>query len=243
MNVYIAGVFGLEDLIEFLGGKGVQYQVVLNESFAGREAIRPGKAGVVVATVYGPDVVARLLTLWSDLEGNNFVRVGVTHLLNQRRWWFMAAPQALIGSPSVLALYKRLSGNELSPPDPGSLDWAKEGGLIPAVVQDAGTLEVLMLAYMSRESYEETLRTGRATYWSRSRGKLWRKGEESGNVQIVKEVRLDCDGDALLLFVEQQGGAACHDGYRSCFYRRLGRLETVGERVFDPAVVYGKNNG
>jgi phosphoribosyl-AMP cyclohydrolase len=113
--------------------------------------------------------------------------------------------------------------------------------LIPAIVQDWKTGEVLMVAYMNGESWAKTRETGKACFWSRSRKKLWLKGETSGNVQIVKEVFLDCDNDALLLKVEQIGGAACHTGYRSCFYRRVadGRLETVGERVFDPKEVYG----
>ena len=115
-------------------------------------------------------------------------------------------------------------------------------GLLPAIAQDVETGEVLMLAYMNRESYEETLRVGRAVYFSRSRGKLWRKGEESGNVQEVDSVYFDCDRDTLLLKVRQIGGAACHRGYRSCFYRRKTAegLEVVGERVFDPKEVYRK---
>jgi phosphoribosyl-AMP cyclohydrolase len=101
-----------------------------------------------------------------------------------------------------------------------------------------------MLAYMNREAYAETLRTGRVCYWSRSRGKLWRKGEESGNVQELKSVWYDCDADTLLVKVHQIGGAACHEGYRSCFFRRIdpqtGAVTTVGERLFDPQAVYGK---
>ena len=122
------------------------------------------------------------------------------------------------------------------------LDFDKSGGLIPAIAQDAATGEVLMLAWMNRESYEETLRTGRACYWSRSRQKLWRKGEESGHVQHVHEIRIDCDADTILLKVDQVGGAACHEGYKSCFFRRVKgeQLETVGERVFDPKAVYKK---
>ena len=122
------------------------------------------------------------------------------------------------------------------------LDFDKTGGLIPAIAQDANTGEVLMLAWMNREAYEETLRTGRACYWSRSRKKLWHKGEESGHVQNVKDIRIDCDADTILLKVEQVGGAACHEGYTSCFFRRVvgDRLETVGERVFDPQTVYRK---
>ena len=121
-------------------------------------------------------------------------------------------------------------------------DFAKSE-LLPAVAQDAATGQVLMLAYMNREAYEETLRTGRATYWSRSRGKLWRKGESSGNHQEVHGVYLDCDADTILVKVTQHGGAACHEGYPSCFFRRIDpqtRVATVeGERVFDPAEVYG----
>jgi phosphoribosyl-AMP cyclohydrolase len=122
------------------------------------------------------------------------------------------------------------------------IDFEKAGGLVPAVVQDWKTGEVLMVAYMSPESWARTRETGKACFWSRSRKKLWLKGETSGHVQVVKEVYLDCDRDALLLRVEQAGGAACHTGFRSCFYRKIvdGRLETVGERVFDPKEVYGE---
>jgi phosphoribosyl-AMP cyclohydrolase len=102
-----------------------------------------------------------------------------------------------------------------------------------------------MLAYMNREAYRETLQTGRVCYYSRSRQKLWRKGEESGNVQELKELYYDCDADTLLVKVHQIGGAACHEGYRSCFFRRIDpgteAVRVVGERVFDPATVYGKS--
>jgi phosphoribosyl-AMP cyclohydrolase len=116
----------------------------------------------------------------------------------------------------------------------------KGGGLIPVVVQEYDTGEVLMLAYMNREAWVKTLDTGKATYWSRSRESLWVKGETSGHVQLVKEVRLDCDEDTVLLKVTQLGGAACHTGYRSCFYRKWtdGDFLTIGERVFDPQEVY-----
>src|SRR5262245_21019218 len=121
-----------------------------------------------------------------------------------------------------------------------TIDFDKSGGLVPAIAQAADTGDVLMLSWMNREAYEETLRTGRACYFSRSRGKLWRKGEESGNVQEVREVRIDCDADTILLKVHQVGGAACHEGYRSCFFRRVAGngVEVVGERVFDPKQVY-----
>ncbi|HNY63943.1 MAG TPA: phosphoribosyl-AMP cyclohydrolase [Deltaproteobacteria bacterium] len=122
------------------------------------------------------------------------------------------------------------------------LDFEKQGGLIPAIAQDWKTGEVLMVAYMNRESFEETLRTGRACYFSRSRNKLWRKGEESGNVQKVHEIRVDCDGDTLVLKIDQVGGAACHTGHRSCFFRKIenGQVIEEGTRVFDPDEVYKK---
>lgn len=120
------------------------------------------------------------------------------------------------------------------------VDFAKQGGLVPAIAQDAATGEVLMMAYMNEESFTETLRTGRACYFSRSRNKLWRKGEESGNVQKVMEIRIDCDQDTILLKVEQVGGAACHTGYRSCFFRKIldGKLIDDGIKIFDPKEVY-----
>jgi len=122
------------------------------------------------------------------------------------------------------------------------VDFGKTGGIVPAIAQDAATGEILMLAYMNEESFRETTRTGRACYFSRSRNRLWRKGEESGNVQEVVEVRIDCDRDAILLKVNQVGGAACHTGYRSCFYRVLqnGSLREDGVKVFDPEEVYKK---
>jgi phosphoribosyl-AMP cyclohydrolase len=121
------------------------------------------------------------------------------------------------------------------------LDFDKQGGLVPVVAQDATTGEVLMLAYTNRETWELTLKTGVAHYWSRSRNKIWKKGESSGNVQKVREIRVDCDADCVLLKVEQVGGAACHTGYRSCFYRvvRDGALVVEGTRVFDPEAKYG----
>src|SRR5205809_803807 len=122
------------------------------------------------------------------------------------------------------------------------IDFEKAGGLVPAIAQDADTGEVLMLAWMNREAFEETVRTGRAVYFSRSRQRLWRKGEESGHVQEVKGVFVDCDADTVLLKVQQIGGAACHEGYKSCFFRELagGELLVRGQRVFDPKTVYGK---
>ena len=125
---------------------------------------------------------------------------------------------------------------------PAGPDFSRGDGLVPAIAQDADSGEVLMMAYMNRESFAETLATGRAVYYSRSRKKLWRKGEESGNVQHVRAVYVDCDRDTILLRVEQVGGAACHEGYRSCFYRQVTPegLRVEGERVFDPEKVYKK---
>lgn len=122
-------------------------------------------------------------------------------------------------------------------------------GLIPCITTDHRTNEVLMFAFMNAESLALTLRTGKASYWSRSRNKLWVKGEESGNAQLVKELRVDCDQDVILLKVENVGGASCHNGYGSCFYRKLAaganaddpaslKLQFAAERVFDPATVY-----
>lgn len=114
-------------------------------------------------------------------------------------------------------------------------------GLLPAIAQDHASGEVLMLAYINEESWRKTLETGKAHYWSRSRNKIWLKGESSGHVQMVKEIRVDCDSDTVVFKVEQLGGAACHKGYRSCFFRRVenGEALTDMERVFDPDKVYG----
>ena len=120
----------------------------------------------------------------------------------------------------------------------------KKSELIPVVAQDDESGVVLMLAYMNQEAYEETLKTGRVCYYSRSRRRLWRKGEESGNVQELKSIYFDCDADTLLVKVNQIGGAACHEGYQSCFFRRIdpgtGEVTVEGDRVFDPDTVYGK---
>jgi len=122
------------------------------------------------------------------------------------------------------------------------LNFEKGGGLLPAIVQDAGTSEVLMLAYINREAWEKTLATGKAHYWSRSRNKIWLKGETSGHVQQVREIRVDCDADTVLFKVVQVGGAACHKGYASCFFTVVDgdRWVITGERVFDPEEVYKK---
>jgi len=116
----------------------------------------------------------------------------------------------------------------------------KMGGLVPAIAQDFETGEILMLAFMNREAWEHTLSTGLATYYSRSRNTLWIKGKTSGHVQHVKEIRVDCDNDTVLLKVEQAGGAACHTGHRSCFFQKIenGEVKIIGEPVFDPKEIY-----
>ena len=123
------------------------------------------------------------------------------------------------------------------------LDFEKGKGLLPAVVQEARTGKVLMLAHINRASWEKTLETGEAHYWSRSRQEIWHKGGTSGNVQKIREIYVDCDNDAVLFKVEQVGGAACHTGYESCFHKQVGRdrgITLVGERIFDPERVYKK---
>jgi len=126
--------------------------------------------------------------------------------------------------------------------EPTLPDFAKRGGLVTAIAQDAGTGEILMVAYMNEASFQRTLELGEAVYWSTSRKELWHKGQQSGNVQRVKELRVDCDGDAVLMKVEQRGGAACHTGRRSCFYRRRegDGWREEGEPLFDPKEVYGR---
>ncbi|MBW1609013.1 MAG: phosphoribosyl-AMP cyclohydrolase [Deltaproteobacteria bacterium] len=120
------------------------------------------------------------------------------------------------------------------------LDFKKMGGLIPAVVQDYKTGEVLMLAFMNQAAWEATLSSGKATYYSRTRQELWIKGKTSGNMQIVKEIRIDCDDDTVVLKVDQVGGAACHTGHKSCFYKKVedGSIRIVGKPIFNPEEVY-----
>jgi phosphoribosyl-AMP cyclohydrolase len=134
---------------------------------------------------------------------------------------------------------------ELSTDASSTIDFQKHGGVIPAIAQDYRSGRVLMVAWMNREAFDETVRSGRACYFSRSRNRLWRKGEESGNFQVVREIRIDCDQDVVLLMVEQMGdGAACHEGYESCFFRKLDGSEwrTTDVRRVDPAK-YGPGYG
>jgi phosphoribosyl-AMP cyclohydrolase len=124
------------------------------------------------------------------------------------------------------------------------LDFKKLDGLVPAVIQDTRTGEVLMLGFMNAEAYAATQSSGEVTFFSRSRNKLWRKGEQSGHVLRVREIRVDCDMDALLIRVDAVGPGVCHEGYRSCFFRQLspvGDTTIIAERTFDPKAVYGKD--
>ena len=124
------------------------------------------------------------------------------------------------------------------------LDFNKLDGLLPAVIQDAATGEVLMLGFMNAEAYAATQASGEVTFFSRSRNKLWRKGEQSGHVLRVREILVDCDVDSVLIRVDAVGPGVCHEGYRSCFFRRIapgGEAKVIAERMFDPAAVYGKD--
>lgn len=124
------------------------------------------------------------------------------------------------------------------------LDFDKTNGLIPVIVQDYESKEILMQAYINREAWDESCASGRGVYFSRSRQKLWRKGESSGNFQILKDIRIDCDNDSVLFVVEQIGGAACHTGHKSCYYRKWekGELIETDKPLFDPEEVYGRNH-
>lgn len=125
------------------------------------------------------------------------------------------------------------------------IDFSKSAdGLIPAIAQDYRTGTILMLAYINREAWQKTLETGKAHYWSRSRAKLWLKGESSGHIQQIRDILVDCDEDCVIYKVEQLGGAACHKGYSTCFFRKLsdGGCEIVAEKVFDPDDVYGEGS-
>ncbi len=125
------------------------------------------------------------------------------------------------------------------------LDFTKLGGLLPAIIQDASSGDVLMLGFMNAEAFAATQASGEVTFFSRSRDKLWRKGEQSGHVLRVREMRVDCDVDALLIRVDAAGPGVCHEGYRSCFFRQFsskGEARVVEERRFDPKAVYGKDS-
>jgi len=146
-------------------------------------------------------------------------------------------------SPATYS-YKRQVNTLADSSEKNGPDFVSDDTLVPAIAQDNASGKVLMLAYMNREAWQQTLATGEAVYYSRSRGRLWKKGEVSGNLQKVREIYVDCDADTVLLKVDQLGGAACHEGYASCFFRQSvdGKLRIVDERIFDPRQVYGKTN-
>jgi phosphoribosyl-AMP cyclohydrolase len=134
-------------------------------------------------------------------------------------------------------------GSFFSGEDTVEIDFQKNGGLVPAIIQDEHTGEVLMLGFMNPESLAATQRTSEVVFFSRSRNKLWKKGESSGHVLRVREIRVDCDADAILVRVEAVGPGVCHEGYRSCFFRKLepdGRAKLIAERTFEPEKVYGQ---
>jgi len=139
-----------------------------------------------------------------------------------------------------LATSLQKNGLQKSDSENNGPNFTSDESLVPAIAQDVASGEVLMLAYMNRAAWRQTLATGEAIYYSRSRSRLWKKGETSGHVQHVREIYVDCDADTILLKVEQVGGAACHEGYVSCFFRQHvdGKLKIVGERRFDPKQVY-----
>ena len=121
-----------------------------------------------------------------------------------------------------------------------NIDFNKGNGLVPVIIQDDEDNEILMLGYMNSEAFDLTVKSGQVHYWSRSKNRLWHKGETSGHIQIVKEIRTDCDNDTLLIKIVQTGGAACHEGYRSCFFRRIegNELITDREKIFNPEEKY-----
>ncbi len=120
------------------------------------------------------------------------------------------------------------------------IDFNKGNGLVPVIIQDYQDNEVLMLGFMNSEAFDLTVKSGQVHYWSRSKKRIWLKGETSGHIQIVKEIRTDCDNDTLLIKVDQTGGAACHEGYRSCFFRRIEKNKLIAdrERIFNPEEKY-----
>jgi phosphoribosyl-AMP cyclohydrolase len=134
---------------------------------------------------------------------------------------------------------QQTSANTPPPAWVRAIRWTADG-LVPAIAQDASNGDILMMAWMNPESLQLTVTEGQAVYWSRSRGKLWRKGESSGHQQVIKDIRLDCDADVILLKVEQKGGIACHTGRRSCFYQSLqhGQWQNVEPVLKDPSAIY-----
>ncbi len=235
MRVYVTDV-QLEAVAQLLREKDVACHVFPDAFGLVRAASDKASWGCVLCPIYGPTDAGWLLDAWNretDLIEVTVIRSPMVECL-------IACPTWAIDDPFVRTLVRKLSGTK---PPSSPVDWEKCEGLVPVTAYDAVTGEPLMQAFMDEIAFAETMTTRRAVYFSRSRRKLWRKGEESGNMQIVKEIRIDCDADSIVLKVEQVGGAACHDGYKSCFYRRFkedGELEVIEARVFDPTQVYAK---
>lgn len=232
MRVYVTSRDEL--LLGWLRNKDVSVQTADDAFALVRAASDKDSWGCVLCPIFGPNDAGWLLQAWNrhgELKEATIIRSAEIECL-------LACPPWALQDPFVRTLICKLSGTKpaLSP-----IDWEKCDGLVPVIAQDAVTNDVLMQAYMDEVAWDETLKTGRAVYFSRSRRSLWRKGEESGNVQLVKEISIDCDADSVILKVEQVGGAACHTGHASCFFRRIeanGSITIVGEPVFDPKVVY-----
>lgn len=235
MRVYVTDT-QLKTVSELLRRKDVACHVSIDAFALAREASTKKSWGCVLCPIFGPNDAGWLLQAWN--RDADLVEAAIIHTSGIE--CLLACPRWAKEDPFVRILIRKLSGTN---PPPSPVDWEKCDGLVPVIAQDAVTKDILMQAYMDEVAWEETLRTGRAVYFSRSRRELWRKGEESGNVQFVREIWVDCDGDCVTLHVEQIGGAACHDGYRSCFYRRIegdGSVSVIGDRVFDPKQVYKK---
>lgn len=235
MRVYVTDT-QLKIVSELLRRKDVTCHVSIDAFVLVREASAKESWGCVLCPIFGPNDAGWLLQSWN--RDADLAEAAIIH--SPEIECLLACPPWALQDPFVRTLVRKLSGTK-SPLSP--IDWEKCDGLVPVLTQDAVTKDILMQAYMDEVAWEESLRTGRAVYFSRSRRKLWRKGEESGNVQIIKRILVDCDRDSVLIVVEQVGVAACHTGHVSCFHQRIeadGGIIVVGEPVFDPSKVYVK---
>lgn len=236
MRLYVTDA-QLKVLAEWLRERDVAYYV-LSDAFALIKTASDKKSwGCVLCPTYAPEIG----WLWNHGNRGDLVETAV--IFSPTLEYLLACPPWAHQDPFVRTLIRRLTGTK---PPVSPIDWEKcEGGLVPVITQDVATGEVLMQAYMDENAFAETMKFGRIVYFSRSKRRLWCKGEESGHVQLVREIRIDCDRDSVLLKVKQVGGA-CHDGYKSCFYRMVeadGSVTIVGEPVFDPSKVYNKQKG
>lgn len=234
MRLYVSTTAGCEFVTEFLHQKDIAAYVFENAFEMVSAASSRESWGCVLCRIFGPNDPGWLLEAWSNY--GQLVEAAI--IKSPTIECLLACPEWSTEDPFVRTMIRKLSGTK---PPVSPVDWEKCEGMVPAIAQDATSGDVLMQAFMDEIAFAETLATGRAVYFSRSRRKLWRKGEESGNVQVVKEICVDCDGDSVILKVEQVGGAACHTGHASCFFQRIeadGSVTIVGGRVFDPAQVY-----